>query len=284
MPSINTAFYLSIGVLIAVITIITRSIEVDSVNGEVFAAIGGVASFLFGIIAAFTISDRHSRIENVLKNGSIERAELIMINDLSKVFSKATQKKLIADLDNYLMAEMDYPRRDFFRTHTAFNQIAKSVINIKPKTLQQEVAYTRMLANVDTIEQSRKHTSTLFGDQMSLREWIVLYFLSAVVLLSLILIEPGSFVVLAIIGGLAISMFYVLSIIHDFDSFDWRVEDKIIEPFQKAFEELGLLRYYSSGMIADHRIKNYKSHKKYRVGSLQAYPDLSSRVIEEVSS
>ena len=252
----------------------------QDINSDVFAAIGGVASFLFGIIAAFTISDRHGRIENILKNGSLERSQLVVLLEVAKVFPRTFQSKLSARIDNYLMSEMDYPRRDFDRTNAPFSEIMGAVIDLKPEGDREAVAYSRLLSDVSSIEQSRKHTETLFGDTMSLREWVVLYFLSAVVLMSLVLIEPGSLVVLVIIGGLAVTMFYVLSIIHDFDSLDWRVEDKIIEPFQKTFEELGFDRYYSHGMISDHRITGYKNISQYRVGILTDYDDTSTRQIQ----
>ena len=79
----------------------------DKENQATFVAISAVASFLFGLLATYTLKDRHARLANIVKNGSLERGELIFIYEGLSVFSKNDKDRIIEKIDNYVMAELD---------------------------------------------------------------------------------------------------------------------------------------------------------------------------------
>ncbi|MBI3983858.1 DUF4239 domain-containing protein [Candidatus Microgenomates bacterium] len=256
-----------------------------NLNSEIFAAISGVASFLFGLLASFTIMDRHGRIEKITENGSGERGELDFMADLLKEFPKEKRQPIVMAMDRYLMAGLDYSTKDFYRTEKEFDYLTEIIRQLPAKTKKDDAVYAQLLSSLEKVQQTRKSTIALFEDKLPKSEWFILYFLIFLIYLSLLFLHPNSILAITIIFGLAAVIAYLLVVAMMFDDLKWRQEDKIFEPFEKTFEDLKLPRYYPSDALAHRRIKAIKQlpvGAQYRVGDTPDYPDLSTRKIETV--
>lgn len=105
-----------------------------------FSTISGVAAFLFGLMASYTISDRHSRLNQIVENGSIERGEIAFMADILRHFPKKHADRVTKALDEYLMANLDYPPELFYHTDKEFEEVFEAVYALPGKTKNRPIA------------------------------------------------------------------------------------------------------------------------------------------------
>lgn len=247
-----------------------------------FIAISGVASFLFGLLATFTLTSRHSRLDNVVKNAAAERAELAFIAESLVLFPKQKQK-IIDLMDEYFMAQLDLEAKYFYLTDEQFMKLYDKVLALEIKEEKQKKMYDRLIMAMEKIENNRKYSATLFEDRIAWSEWVILYFLIAVIYISLLFSNSGGLTVLAVIVVLAVIISYILVVAIKLDRMKWKVDEKIFEPYAQTMETIGLLRYYPKMVFDENSIKRINRLPKgssYRIGETPNYPDLKGRIIK----
>jgi len=263
-------------IVIAISIIVILPIYVDV---EFLATILGVATFLFGTFMAFSLSDRHTRIDSIRENDSVERSQLAFLYRQAIVFGKEFQKKLQHEIDEYLMVTLDYTIWDYNKSEKQFAGIEKVIRKASIKSKVQEVIFSNFIGTLNEIEISRRKTIGLIDDRISKFEWIVFVSFSLIIVASLSLLNSGSGVSLIITFLISLSVFILLYFLYSLDILSWKEETRIFEPYAKCFESVGLLRYYPESLIADKRVKNYIG-KDYRMGTFpNPYPDLSGKKI-----
>ncbi|MCX6807437.1 MAG: hypothetical protein NTZ80_01330 [Patescibacteria group bacterium] len=265
--------------LLSLIVLIASLFHVKEIN-SLYTAILGVATFLMGIFIAFSISDRHSRIDELRRNDSVERSKLILLYNFSKYFGEKKHKAIQNVTDEYLMATLDYSVWDYNETEPNFRKIVDEVCQIKPKNGHQSVLFDNMLSILDSLTTARRETIGIIQDRLSKFEWGIFFFLSIVIVISLLFINSGSFMSVLIISILSLTIFLILNLLYTLDNLSWKVEVRIFEPYQQAFEAMDLMRYYSEDTIAGKMVKNHLKHD-YRMGIFPGvYPDLSGKQIK----
>ncbi len=239
----------------------------------------GVATFLFGLFMAFSISDRGQRIDQIREQDSEERANLLLLAYHAESADRRFHKELLRFVDRYLMATLDYKIQDYGETSKQYLELFRKTTSFRPKGSQQSSAYSNMLSAINEIGVARKKTISLIVDKLSNLEWGVLVFLSAVITISLLSLNSGTFVSIAITTILIVSLAAIFLLLYQLDSLKWKEETRIFEPYQKTFESLGLMRYYPDDIVGRNRTKLHKA-KVYRLGMFsRPYPDFSKKRI-----
>ncbi len=268
---------LFVAFLISLVIIIFFSVNEINIF---YTTILGVSSFLLGIFIAFSISDRHKRIDELRENDSIERAELISLHNFAETFGKEKLKEIKNSIDEYLMATMDYIIWDYYRTEPDFKKIVNAVGSIEPKNDKQIQVFSKMLDIINTIAIARNKTIGILQDRLSKFEWSIFILLSTLIIVPLLFINMGSILSKTMVGILLLSIFLMLNFLNSLDNLSWKEESRIFEPYQQTFEAIGLMRYYPDALIVQKRAKNYSKYS-YRMGvSPRPYPDISGRKIE----
>lgn len=255
----------------------------ETESKETFVAISGVASFLFGLLGANTIRERQNRLDKIVLNAANERGELVFFAETMRVFEAKDRKKVMTKIDEYLMAMLDLESRHFNLTDKEYDALTATIVDLPLETEKQKKVYDRLLMGMEKIEGTREYSATLFEDRIPKAEWTVLYFLIALVYTSLLFANTGGAVALVIIVCVAAVISYLLLVAIKLDNMQWKVDEKIFEPYEQTFETLGLQRYYpktilDSGVI--YHVKQLPAGTQYRVGTTPDYPDISSRTIE----
>ena len=278
----RTAYIILFFILLIIPFGVFLFIEGDE-NQATFVAISGVASFLFGLLATYTLKDRHVRLGKIVENASIERGEIVFIYECMKAFPVRDQKRILLRVDEYMMAQLDLEVRYFHRTDEQFKALMDDVRDLPLKTERQGKLYDRMISAIEKIENTRKYSATLFEDRVTKTEWVILYFLILLIYTSLLFANTGGALALAVIIGLAFVISYVIVVSYKLDQMRWKIDEKIFEPYQQTLETIGLLRYYPKPLIDRHeinRLYRMPAGTKFRVGDLPDYPSLVGRTIE----
>ncbi len=270
-------------VVLLVIPLIVFFLIIEKENQATFVAISGVSSFLFGLLATYTLKDRHVRLSKITYNASVERGELVFITEGLRIFPKAQREKVMQRIDDYFMAILDFEVKDFHKSDDQFKALFREVQNLSIKEEKQKKFYDRFLMALEKIEDTRKYSATLFEDRVTRPEWFILYFLILLIYVSLLFANSGGMVAYFIIIGLACVISYLLVVSIKLDRMKWKVDEKIFEPYAQTMETVGLLRYYPKIFVdAGEITRIYRKPKgtKFRVGDLPDYPDVKTRVIE----
>lgn len=254
----------------------------DKESQSTFIAISGVASFLFGLLATYTLTGRHARLDKIVKNASIERGEITFIVESLRLFPEE-KEEILKLLDEYFMAELDLEVRHFYRTDKQFLAVYDRVLKLKIKKEKQKKMFDRLVMSMEKIEDTRKYSATLYEDRIAKGEWVILYFLIAVIYISLLFANTGGVVAISVILLLAAIISYLLIVTIKLDRMKWKVDEKIFEPYAQTMETVGLMRYYPKPVFDERSIKRvYRQPKgtKFRVGDLPDYPNLNKREVK----
>jgi hypothetical protein len=269
-------------IVIAILIIITSFFLIfykSDIENSFLETMLGLITFLFSIFIAFSISDRHARLGHIIESDSIEQSQLVGISHYSKIFGKEYAKKIKNAIEKYIIATLDYKIEDYFNTEESFTKIVDTVSEVKIVGEKQKATYSSILSMLNSAGDARTKTITVLGDRLSKFEWFIYTILSASIIIILILLNPltlTSIFMSVILGGTMLLLLYFL---YQLDSLKWNYEWKIVEPYQKTLESLGLLRYYPEELIADKYIKNHLG-KNYRLAIYpKPYPDMTGKKI-----
>jgi hypothetical protein len=271
-------------VFVALVTVpLVAFLFLETESKETFVAISGVASFLFGLLGANTIRERQARLDKIVLNAATERGELVFIAEGLQLYSKKEEKVVLDKIDAYLMASLDLETHHYNLTDREYTEVCDAIIKLNIEEEKQKKMYDRFLTAIEKIETTREYSATLFEDRIPKAEWTVLYFLIVLIYTSLLFANTGGIIAFFIIASLALVISYLLVVAIKLDKLNWKIDEKIFEPYEQTFEAIGLMRYYpkpvvDSGVI--YHIKQLPSGTKYRIGDAPNYPEVKDRIIE----
>lgn len=261
-------------------TIILFSFK-SNLDLDILSSIIAVATFMLGIFIAFSISDRHNRINRIRELDSEERASLELIYYFSEIFGKKYQDNIQESIDSYLMATLDYKITDYDKTEPNYKNLSDQVFKAEiEKDEKRQEAFDKILSQLVTIGTVRKQTISLVADRLQVYEWSSLILLASVIIFSTVFLNTGVLVLQIILGIINFSILILILFLYSLDNLTWNEEERIFEPYEKTFETIGKLRYYPESLINKRRVKKHKG-KSYRLGSFpNPYPDFSGKKIK----
>jgi len=247
----------------------------------------GVSAFLFGLLIAFTISNSHSRLNEIRDKLREQDALLLSISYLSKNFDSNIFKIIKNKIDELLISQIDYNLIDFdIKTPEKLRELYDYIEKIKFKGRPQIEAHEKMLDALNDILKIHEAISYRVKNKMRGYEWISLFLLGGIILFCFLALNnksPISIIVLSIFTSAISLLFFILS---EIESLGWQESNWIWEPLVNLFLELKLLPYFPKGIIKKKRVNIGKLVKtnKIRIAEYPfPYPNMKGKIIKIIS-
>lgn len=230
------------------------------------AALASVATFLFGVLLAFTI-DR-TRLRLALIHDLIRRTDagLLSIHALVEAFPDDADS--IRDgIDRLIVEQVDFRLAECHLAQPAYLALARSVYALEPTSPRQEISYYHLLQQSTMIGEHRALMESAVGQALSPLEWGGLLCLFAL-LLSLVTLLPGGEVIgsiaAGVLGGVLTSLIILL---RKLDRLRWHERTSIWEPQARLLRSMGRDPY-----VPRHVIDAGRFHPRGRT-RVATYPD-----------
>lgn len=255
------------------------SLLIGSKRGDVRVdvALASIASFLFGILMAFTIvrtRERLALVQNLVSKGN---ASLLSMHNLMEVFADDERRVIRHLIDRQLTDQIDYRLVDNFRSSPSHLALTKAVIGLEPRTRQEEVVYKEAVQICIDMDSNRALIEAASGQSLSPMEWTGLLLL-LFLLMALIAVLPGGTLWGALVAGvMAGSLVTLIILLRKLDRLRWHERTSIWEPTARLFRSMELDPYVPREVIDSGR---YRPVGRVRVADYpDPYPDRSRKVI-----
>jgi hypothetical protein len=262
------------GVVVAVI-----SWFIGSRRGDVSVDVGlaSIATFLYGVLLAFTIVRTRERLMLVQDLISKSNSCLLSLHQMAAVFSLEECRRIRTLIDRHLTDQIDYRLVDNHITMPTFVALTEGVFALDPKTRQQELLYREVSRVAIEMTEYRSLTESSVGQALSTLEWVSLLLL-LIVLLGLITVLPGGSIFGAIVAGvLAGTLVSLMSLLRKLDLLRWHERVSIWEPTTRIFRSMGLDPYVPRLVIESGR---YRPTGRVRVVDYpDPYPNRSTKIV-----
>ena len=239
-----------------------------------------VATFLFGILGAFIMQNRHNRLTGLRKYLRSNDGVYYTMYKLSSVFGKQVQKTMQKKIDAYFVMQIDYDLQDIYKVDKEFEEIYDYVLNLRPKGDRQLNAYGELIDMTTSASINRKMIEYLVRNRMLKFKWVVLIGLLAVILISIFTINDGSALMVIVTVLLATSVTIFLLMMHELDSLRWKEQGWIWDPLEQFFIELGVLPYYTQDLAVLRRLKFSKGVKRRIAYFPNPYPNFKGKKVK----
>jgi hypothetical protein len=112
---------------------------------EVDAALASVATFLFGVLLAFTIVRTRERLALVQNLVAKSNASLSSIHQMMAVFGPDDRRQVRTLIDDHLTDQIDYRLVDHHAASPSFERLTSAMYALSPGTRQEEVVYKELI-------------------------------------------------------------------------------------------------------------------------------------------
>jgi hypothetical protein len=244
---------------------------------RVDVALASIASFLFGILMAFTIvrtRERLALVQDLLSKGN---ASLLSIHNLVEVFADDVRVTIRELIDRQLTDQIDYRLVDNWRSAPSHLALTSAVIALEPGTRQEEVVYKESVEICIDMGANRALIEAASGQALSPTEWtgmLLLLFL----LMALIAVLPGGTVWGALVAGvMAGTLVTLIVLLRKLDRLRWHERTSIWEPTARLFRSMGRDPYVPREVIDNGR---YRPTGRVRVADYPfPYPDRAGKTV-----
>jgi hypothetical protein len=265
---------LVVGLIVAV-----ASYAVGRTRGdlEVDVALASMATFLFGVLIAFTIARTTERLKLVQNLISRSNSSLLSTHQLMVTFPEEDAARVRALIDRQLTDQIDYRLVDNHLSTPSHLALNEAVFGLDPKTRQEEIAYRSLLHTCIEMTANRALIEATTGQSLSTIEWLGLLLL-LLILMSLIVVLPGGTLYGALIAGaLAGTLVTLVVLLRKLDLLRWHERSAIWEPTTRLFRSMDLYPYVPREVIASGR---YQPSGLVRVVDYpDPYPDRSTKIV-----
>lgn len=239
--------------------------------GEGVSSILGVVGLLFAILVGFFITDLWSRFQRIREGVAVEVSGLQTYYLFAQVLGSFPQHKQWAKkqqglIDRYVREFFAVEWQDYGKIDPHFNAIIESLNEIKELKSNKEVeTYTNFLPLLNEITTARERLFMYGKDKLSKLEWMVVLFLSAILMFSIFSIRTPDIASLLLAGTLISTVSILLLIIRDLNDLSFGEDMVSFEPYETIFDVIGKPRFYLKRDIESGRVKPPKG-EKYRIG------------------
>lgn len=249
-----------------------------------------VTSFVFGVILAFSIANRHSRLSTIREKLREQDAKLLEIYYISSVFDVQLQKKIKEHIDGMLISQLDYMLIDFEKEAPKkveeFFMFMEKIKVDKRKESQRE----KILEILEGLIENYKAVYYQVNNKMLFYEWISLLTMAGILFFTLIVyFNTNEVSSIVIVSFLCTAISLLLIVLKDLDSLEWQEQNWIWQPLTSLFIELDLLPYFPEavfkmGRIRTNDVRRWDGVKKIRIAHYpHPYPDMLGKEVEIVN-
>ncbi len=195
-----------------------------------------VVGLIYGLIAAFTISNAWERFSSIRDAISEETYALTSAYIYSKQLS---DKKVARDLKQriieYCKEVPTVEWHDYWhseKTHKKFRGIIEAVSKIKFKTVKDSNLFDEITTEMEDAARSRNKQLILAQSRISKLQWILNIFLSVILVIGLTLAEiPGTTLSMFVTGSMITAILMILIVVYELDGMKVAEEEVSNEPY-----------------------------------------------------
>lgn len=271
-----TIQFVLIGMFFVVVRVLIGS---DGFARSIDGALLAPVVVLYSLFVSFVISAQRARYNEFFEYNRSESSVLYSLHVFSEAL-KAEQRSQITNLiDRYLIMQMDYRLKDFKETDRGFTDLAEYLVALKVSRSEQTEAKDKILDLIPSAQEKRYNMQTLISEGVARSEWVTILSLYAITIYSFLMFKTPD-IVSVLIGALVCTASTMLVLIlHKLDSLSYRSSEKIAEPIQRLFIDLGLMPYYSRPMLASGRVKPIEGIKVRVASYPNKYPDMAGKEV-----
>ncbi len=242
----------------------------EQVSGGINAILG-LVGLLFAILVGFFITDLWSRFQRIRENVATEVSGLQTYYLFTQILGKFPHHKEWAGkqqelIDRYIREFFYVEWGDYGKIDPYFNEIIKSLEEIKELKTNKEVeTYTNFLPLLNEVTTAREKLFMYGKDRLNKMEWIVVLFLSAILVFSIFATRTPDLSSLFLSGTLISTVIILLLILRDLNNLSFGEEMVSFEPYETIFDVIDKPRFYLKRDIKSGRAVPPKNIK-YRVG------------------
>ncbi|MFA5871551.1 MAG: hypothetical protein WC858_02405 [Parcubacteria group bacterium] len=244
-----------------------------------------ISVFSFGLYMVFSMENRRDRMNSIKKSLRDQDAKLFNLYQLSKYFSLSFTNAMRNQIDQYLIAQIDWTIEDIGNSSRNLSYIFDLVQQLKPKGSDQKMAKEKMLDNLQEVSSILKEVSFQAKSKMSVYEWASLLALFCIILFVIFHENIGSFVSILIISLISSALVLSLLILRELDALQWQEQKWIWEPLTELFRDLDLVPYFPNELFLENRvsIKKIEGLTEARIAYCKyPYPNFKGKKIKLV--
>jgi len=240
-------------------------------------ALASIASFLFGILMAFTIVRTRERLALIQDLVSKGNASLLSIHSLMEVFPEEERSAVRELIDRQLTDQIDYRLVDNFLSSPSHLALTEAIISLEPRNRQEEVVYKAAVEICMDMGSNRALIEAASGQSLSAIEWTGLLLL-LLLLMGLIAVLPGGTVWGALVAGvMAGTLITLIVLLRKLDLLRWHERTSIWEPTARLFRTMGRDPYVPRDVIVTGRHR--PTGQTRVVDYVDPYPNRTRKVV-----
>jgi hypothetical protein len=240
-------------------------------------ALASIASFLFGILMAFTIVRTRERLALIQDLVSKGNASLLSIHSLMEVFPEQERSAIRELIDRQLTDQIDYRLVDNFLSSPSHLALTEAIISLEPRNRQEEVVYKAAVEICMDMGTNRALIEAASGQSLSAIEWTGLLLL-LLLLMGLIAVLPGGTVWGALVAGvMAGTLITLIVLLRKLDLLRWHERTSIWEPTARLFRTMGRDPYVPRDVIVSGRHR--PAGRTRVVDYVDPYPNRTRKVV-----
>jgi hypothetical protein len=265
---------LTVGIIVGVV-----SFSLDATGGSlaVDVALASMATFLFGVLLAFTIARARERLQLLQDTISTNNAALLSIYQMMIVFGEEDRVRIRDLIDGQLTSEIDFRLVDHHLSTPAHLALVSEIYRLQPQNQEQIGVYRELLRLCIEVGSNRSIIESVTGQSLSALEWSGLILL-LLLLIALIAVIPGGTPFGAIAAGvMAGTLTILIVLLRKLDLLRWHERVAIWEPATRLFRRMDLDPYVPRHVIDTGR---YRPTGRVRVVDYpDPYPECSTKIV-----
>lgn len=251
------------------------------ISSDLGNAILTISTFLFGIIAGFYIVITTTDYNSVKSLLADETAALISLYQNALIYDKQSAEKLSLIIDEYVRHTFNYEIIDYARnTHSQFEKIQDATRDL-PIRENLSFIYQQIRSAMNDVVVARQQLTVLGTKTLSAFQWMVLFVLALIPLVSLYGLRTGEIFFDIVTVIVSVTVVLILVLIRDLDLYVWNEKTFSFEIFKNVFRAIGQPPFYPAESIEKGRIHPMES--EYRLGTYINFPKTLERKIEVIS-
>lgn len=274
----NLRIFLIIIATSLVFYLIRSLIGLPEVNANTINLLLTISSIMFGVLIGFFISQLWTRYTEIRTQQGIRSSEGINLIQYASHFfkNKKFEKKFKKQVEKSCIADEVILWDEGHLEIPYFTDIEKTFNMVKLKSSKDKEYFDNLLDSHELFAGSMVKMDILYKERLFLSQWLMLIGLSAVMFISVLLLDVSNFLEQLILVIFPPIIVLALVIIYDLDRLLWGREIITLEPNQRILEAIGARRFYlrkNVRFVANY-IKDYRTEEDLKGELREVYLDI----------